>query len=109
MAVERLDQLFLAADGTVWVRTDPAPDVEDDDIRWHRARRDVYDRAEREGLLGAPGRPVTREVRGSGVPLSWAAGAPAAGVAGTLLARRAVARRRTGPPRREPRQELIDL
>ncbi|MGW4757131.1 hypothetical protein [Streptomyces chartreusis] len=33
----------------------------------------------------------------------------AAGVGGTLLIRRAAARPEAGPPRQEPRQELIDL
>ncbi|MFJ3717071.1 hypothetical protein [Streptomyces sp. NPDC090057] len=110
-AVERVDQLFLAGDGTPWVRTDPAPDVQDDDIRWHPARRDLYDRLDRAGLLGAPA-PVApgRSRSWSAVELWWAAaGGLAAGAAGTLLVRRAADRRRTGPPRGEPRQELIDL
>ncbi|MFE1946551.1 hypothetical protein [Streptomyces massasporeus] len=33
----------------------------------------------------------------------------AAGAGGTLLIRRAAARREAGPPREEPRQVLIDL
>ncbi|MEU1044928.1 hypothetical protein ABZ400_07220 [Streptomyces sp. NPDC005897] len=39
----------------------------------------------------------------------WAAAGLGAGVAGTLLVRRAAARYRAGPPRGEPRRELIDL
>ncbi|MEU1464822.1 hypothetical protein ABZ467_29820 [Streptomyces sp. NPDC005727] len=110
-AVERVDQLFLAGDGTPWVRTDPAPDVEDDDIRWHRAPRDLYDRLDRAGLLGAPVSAASdRSGSRSAVPLWWAAaGGLAAGAAATFLACRAADRRRTGPPRGEPRQELIDL
>ncbi|WP_416966394.1 hypothetical protein, partial [Streptomyces sp. Agncl-13] len=50
VAVEREDQLFVAADGTPWVRTDPAPEVADDDIRWHRAPRAVFAQLERAGV-----------------------------------------------------------
>ncbi|MDT7840766.1 hypothetical protein [Streptomyces justiciae] len=39
----------------------------------------------------------------------WALPGVAAGVGGTLLIRRAAARQKAGPPREEPRQELIDL
>ncbi|MEW1826376.1 hypothetical protein [Streptomyces sp. NPDC088196] len=42
-------------------------------------------------------------------PVSWAAAGVAVGVGGTLLIRRAAARREAGPPREKPRQELIDL
>ncbi|MFF0832022.1 MULTISPECIES: hypothetical protein [unclassified Streptomyces] len=109
VALERVDQLFLAADGTPWVRSDPAPDVQDDDIRWHPARRDLYDRLDRAGLLGAPAAADRRASRSAGALWWAAAGGLAAGVAGTLLVRRAADRRRAGPPRGEPRQELIDL
>ncbi|MGI3199896.1 hypothetical protein ACRJ4W_17605 [Streptomyces sp. GLT-R25] len=47
----RQDQLFLADDGTPWIRSDPAVDVNDDDIRWHRAPRSVYDQAGGEGVV----------------------------------------------------------
>ncbi|WP_443053504.1 hypothetical protein [Streptomyces sp. NBC_00285] len=113
VAVERQDQLFLAADGTPWVRTDPAPEQEDDDIRWHRAPRAVFDRLDRAGLLGGG------EVEGAGEPGGLAGDAwwalPglavgfAAGAGGTRLIRRATARPGAGPPREGPRQELIDL
>ncbi|MGW7382094.1 hypothetical protein [Streptomyces sp. NPDC054794] len=121
VAMERLDQLLLAADGTPWVRSDPAPDVTDDDIRWHRASRGVFRQLERSGLVaadGAPG-PGPGADTGTGSGASgwdrttdgawWAVSGLAVGVAGTLLIRRAAARREAGPPRDEPRQELIDL
>jgi hypothetical protein len=114
VAVEREDQLFVAADGTPWVRTDPAPEVADDDIRWHRAPRSVFAQMERTGLLGEGGTD-SRAVGGKSAsadlagPAWWAAAGVAVGVGGTLLIRRAAARREAGPPREEPRQELIDL
>ncbi|MET9758374.1 hypothetical protein ABZ016_04865 [Streptomyces sp. NPDC006372] len=121
VAVERQDQLFVAEDGTPWVRSDPAPTVEDDDIRWHRAPRSVFERLDLARLLGGSAMeggsggstasgdlsgPVRGDVRWAAAGL--AAGL-AAGVGGTLLTRRAAARREAGPPREEPRQELIDL
>ncbi|MGW4044704.1 hypothetical protein [Streptomyces sp. NPDC004721] len=114
VAVERQDQLIVAEDGAPWVRSDLAPDVEDDDIRWHRAPRDLYERLARTGLLGdADGAPSGRTPGGSpngrGDHLWWAAGGLAAGAGGTLLIRRAAARRDAGPPQEQPRQELIDL
>ncbi|PZG84257.1 hypothetical protein C1I97_34185, partial [Streptomyces sp. NTH33] len=110
VAMERQDQLIVAEDGTPWVRSDLAPDVEDDDIRWHRAPRDLYERLEHAGLLGDADRTSSGGARlGSGGPLWWAAGGLAVGVGGTLLMRRAAARRGAGPPREEPRQQLIDL
>ncbi|MFE9704932.1 hypothetical protein [Streptomyces sp. NPDC005930] len=109
VAMLRQDQLFLAEDGTPWVRTDPAPDVADDDIRWHRVPRDTYERLADEGFL-APDATGAEEDGGERDGL-WRAGATGlgAGVAGTLLVRRVAGRYRAGPPRGEPRQELIDL
>ncbi|WP_225078991.1 MULTISPECIES: hypothetical protein [unclassified Streptomyces] len=114
VAVERQDQLIVAEDGTPWVRSDLAPDVEDDDIRWHRTSRDLYERLARTGLLGdTDGAPSGSAPGGSpggrGDQLWWAAGGLAAGAGGTLLICRAAARRGAGPPREEPRQELIEL
>ncbi|MBD0423136.1 hypothetical protein H0H10_28940 [Streptomyces sp. TRM S81-3] len=121
VALRRVDQLFVAEDGTPWVRTDPAPDVEDDDIRWHRAPRWAYERSAWVGPFAAASkggdgsRSRSAEAgRGSGGRPGadgfwWAAGGLAAGVGGTLLIRRAAVRREAGPPREEPRQELIDL
>nr|WP_229864013.1 hypothetical protein [Streptomyces djakartensis] len=121
VAVERQDQLFVAEDGTPWVRSDPAPAVADDDIRWHRAPRSVLDRLDLGRLLGdggTEGGPVgstaagglSGPVRGDA---RWAVAGLAAGLVagagGTLLIRRAAARREAGPPREEPRQVLIDL
>lgn len=74
VAMGRQDQLFLAADGTPWVRTDPSPDVVDDDIRWHRASRSVYERMVGRGSCSTPPqahRPrsgVSRSVRGGCCP-----------------------------------------
>ncbi|WP_037840631.1 hypothetical protein, partial [Streptomyces sp. NRRL F-6676] len=53
VAIERQDQVFLAEDGTPWIRSDPAPDVADDDVRWHRGVRAVYDRLEGAGVFGS--------------------------------------------------------
>ena len=117
VAVERQDQLFVTRDGTPWVRTDPAPEREDDDIRWHRADRTVFDRLDRAGLLGGSGGGHAgggRQGEGAGPRGVWWA-VPglavgfAAGAGGTRLIRRAAARPGAGPPREEPRQELIDL
>ncbi len=51
VAVERQDQLFLTPDGTLWVRSDPSPDVVDDDIRWHRAPSAMFGQLAQEGRL----------------------------------------------------------
>jgi hypothetical protein len=124
VAVERQDQLFVAADGTPWIRTDPAPDVKDDDIRWHRAPRSIFVQLEQEkvlvGLVGGaaaagPARDAVAEerVRRAAGSAWWAVPGLAVGLVvgagGTLLIRRAAARQGAGPPREEPRQELIDL
>jgi hypothetical protein len=119
VAVERQDQLVVAEDGVPWVRSDPTPAVEDDDIRWHRAPRWVFERLDTARLLGDPeggtlgstaGADLTGPVRGD---VRWAVAGGAlglvAGAGGTLLIRRAAARREAGPPREEPRQVLIDL
>ncbi|WP_405880195.1 hypothetical protein OG747_17070 [Streptomyces sp. NBC_01384] len=113
VAMERQDQLFLAADGTPWVRTDPSPEVVDDDIRWHRAPRSVFEQVVRQGRLlagsaaAATSKPGLEERARWGLP-GLAAGL-VLGVGGTLLMRRAAARRDAAGPPREPRQELIDL
>ncbi|MET7730970.1 hypothetical protein ABZT02_06340 [Streptomyces sp. NPDC005402] len=116
VAVARQDQLFLAGDGTPWVRSDPAPEREDADIRWHRAPRAVFDRLDRAGLAGGAGEEQDESSKGSTGPGSgvwWAVpglvAGFAAGVGGTWLIRRAAAGPGAGPPRDEPRQELIDL
>lgn len=114
VAMERQDQLFLAADGTPWVRTDPSPDVVDDDIRWHRAPRAVFERLAGEGKLFGAGGGLAAVARPSAAERArWVVPGLAAGlllgVGGTLLIRRAAARRDSAGPPREPRQELIDL
>ncbi|MFB9352157.1 hypothetical protein ACFFUA_32900 [Streptomyces heliomycini] len=107
VATLRRDQLFVAGDGTPWVRTDPAPDVEDDGIRRHRVPWDVHDRLDGDGFLG--GEPEASASGGGPDGPVRAVGGLGGGIAGTLLVRRAAARYRTGPPRGEPRRELIDL
>ncbi|MBV1935385.1 hypothetical protein KUF83_02250 [Streptomyces sp. BV286] len=106
----RQDQVFLAEDGTPWTRSDPAVDVNDDDIRWHRASRAVYDQLERGDLFG-PGRTAgggTDPADHEWWVLSGLAAGLVLGSGCTLLIRRAAARHEPGPPR-EPRRELIDL
>ncbi len=119
VAVQRQDQLFVAEDGTPWVRSDLAPELEDDDIRWHRAPRSVFERLDLEKLVGVSedelaGAPTVEARPGSVIgDTGWAVAGLAVGfvtgVGGTLLIRRAAARPGAGPPREEPRQELIDL
>lgn len=117
VAIERQDQLFLAEDGTPWVRTDPAPDVVDDDIRWHRAPRPAFESLDEAGLLGAATNRAANAPEATAVRLPggawWAVPGLAAGLAlgvgGTRLIRHAAAQPGAGPPRAEPRQELIDL
>ncbi|GHA14970.1 hypothetical protein [Streptomyces canarius] len=92
----RQDQLFVAEDGTLWVRTEPAPDVADDDIRRHRALRREYDRPAGGGFLGLGGAPAAAREDGAVEGVWWAAGGPAVGVLGTLLVRSAAARRVPG-------------
>lgn len=86
VAMGRQDQLFLAADGTPWVRTDPSPDVVDDDIRWHRASRSVYERVVERGSCSTPPQAhrarngVSRSVRGGccrGWERVWSSGSAA--------------------------------
>ncbi|WP_234377024.1 hypothetical protein [Streptomyces sp. TP-A0356] len=109
VAIERQDQVFLAPDGTAWVRSGPAPDASDGDVRWRRVSRSAFDRLEKGGLFGQPSDAVQD---GSSGTLLWGAlglGAGLAlGVGGTLVVRRMAARREGGPPP-EPRSELIDL
>nr|WP_093905497.1 hypothetical protein [Streptomyces sp. cf386] len=119
VAIQREDQLFVAQDGTPWVRSDLAPEVEDDDIRWHRAPRSVFERLNLARLLGETEGGVVENTAAGGWPgpalddAGWAVAGLAAGFAtgigGTLLIRRAAARPEAGPPREEPRQVLIDL
>lgn len=119
IAIQRQDQLFVAEDGTPWVRSDPAPDVVDDDIRWHRAPRSVFERLDLAVLRGeTEDEPAVATAvgprRGSVTgDTGWAVAGLvvgfATGVGGTWLIRRAAARPGAGPPREGPRQELIDL
>ncbi|WP_369252545.1 hypothetical protein [Streptomyces sp. R41] len=114
VAIERQDQVFVAADGTPWVRSDPSPDVEDDDIRWHRAPRSVFEQLEKQGRLFGSGSASVAVSDPHAVARAWwaipglAAGL-VIGVGGTLLIRHAAARHEAAGPPREPRQELIDL
>lgn len=109
VAMLREDQLFLAEDGTPWVRTDPAPDALDDDIRWHRPPQREYDRPAGGGFLWLGGAPAAVCEGGVVEGAWWAVGGLAVGVLGTLLVRNAAARRGAGPPWDARRRELIDL
>ncbi|MGW0625836.1 hypothetical protein [Streptomyces sp. NPDC002758] len=110
VAMERQDQLFVAADGTPWVRSDPSPDVVDDDIRWHRAPRAVFQQLERTGLLGRSAAEGSDSRSGRVTDgVWWVVPGLVVGAGGGFLIRRAAARHHAGPPREEPRQELVDL
>lgn len=121
VAVERQDQLLLAADGMPWIRSDPAPDIEDDDIRWHRAPRSILVDLEREKVLAGLGERDRgpghrrRGRSGRGPRGQFLVGGAGAGRGARGRRRRHVAdtprggRPGAGPPREEPRQELIDL
>ncbi|MGD6753994.1 hypothetical protein [Streptomyces sp. BH105] len=100
--IERQDQLIVAEDGTPWIRTDPMVDVNDDDLRWHRASRPLVDQLTRSGVFPPPrpGEPTTRS------PWWWAAAGLATGLTAAGTAWRLRTRDR-GP--REPRQELVEL
>ncbi|MEU8795789.1 hypothetical protein [Streptomyces sp. NPDC048643] len=114
VAIERQDQVFLAQDGTPWVRTDVSPDVSDDDIRWHRAPRSVFGQLAQEGKLFGPERAAP--VAAGWVTPERAEWALAGLAAGLLLGvgipwciHRAATRRENAGSPREPRQELVDL
>ncbi|MER5471426.1 hypothetical protein ABZX90_21600 [Streptomyces sp. NPDC002935] len=115
VAIERQDQVFLAPDGTPWVRSDPSPDVVDDDIRWHRAPRSVFGQLAEEGkLFGSAPVAVPAEAEPDAVErVTWVLPGLAAGLALGVgvpwFRRRAAARREDAGSPREPRQELIDL
>ncbi|MDX3497835.1 hypothetical protein PV735_34865 [Streptomyces turgidiscabies] len=114
VAMERQDQLFLDEEGTPWVRSDPSPEIEDDDIRWHRVSRADYDRLERAGVFAAGSAGTGRAGAGAGRrdEVRWAVAGLAVGLGvgagGVLLMRRAADRREAGPPQ-GPRQELNNL
>ncbi|MEU9285866.1 hypothetical protein AB0D57_14360 [Streptomyces sp. NPDC048275] len=96
VAIERQDQVFLAADGMPWVRSDPSPDVEDDDIRWHRAPRSVFNElAGRRDLFGSGSDSVAASKPDAEERARWAipglAAGLALGVGDTLVIRRAAA------------------
>ncbi|MBO1334880.1 hypothetical protein J3486_26965 [Streptomyces sp. VRA16 Mangrove soil] len=105
-AVERQDQVFYADDGTPWIRTDPALDVNDDDIRWHRASREDVAALTRAGLFAAAPAPAgpSGEDKARWAALGLGAGVAGAAVAGWLWRR---TRMRGELPPREPRQQLV--
>lgn len=112
IAIERQDQVFLAEDGTPWIRSDAAPDVADDDVRWHRGVRAVYDRLEGAGVFGSA--EGVGESSGTGVRVRWGVWGALVGLVlgggGAWGLRWWGARRDAeGVAPREPRQELIDL
>ncbi|MEV5613547.1 hypothetical protein [Streptomyces sp. NPDC052225] len=105
-AIERQDQVFYADDGTPWIRTDPAVDVDDDDIRWHRAARADVDVLTRHGMFSAEraAAPSSTEQQVRWGLLGAGAGAAVAGAAALWHIRRRFPREP-----REPRQELYEL
>ncbi|MDX3384534.1 hypothetical protein PV682_24155 [Streptomyces niveiscabiei] len=107
VTVEQTDQVILADDGTPWIRRDVAPEFEDADVRWHPAPRSAYERWEREGVF--PGATPSTPGSDSGWWVVPGVVGVVLGAGGVLLVRRAAARRDAGPPREEPRQELIEL
>lgn len=111
VAIERQDQVFLAKDGTPWIRSDPAPDVADDDVRWHRGVRAAYDGLDRAGVFGSAGEGAGGS--GAGVRVRWGAWGAVVGLlvgGGSVWGVRWWGARRGGAGHpREPRQALIDL
>ncbi|MFJ4711066.1 hypothetical protein [Streptomyces sp. NPDC088785] len=106
-AVDRQDQLVVADDGTPWIRTDPAIDVDDDDLRWHRASPGLVAELRRAGVF-----PPVRAGAHAGVPTAdkvrWGLGGLGAGLAAAagvwwLRARLP----RAGREPRGPRQQLV--
>ncbi|WP_406838577.1 hypothetical protein ACICHK_24575 [Streptomyces sp. AHU1] len=112
VSIERQDQVFLAADGAPWVRSDLAPDLVGGDFHWHRAPLSVFGELVKEGRLFGSGATATA-VRVEFDPAVWAVPGLAAGLAlgagATWFARRATARRVNAEPLREPRQELVEV
>ncbi|MEV0092058.1 hypothetical protein [Streptomyces sp. NPDC050738] len=105
IAFEGQDQVMAAEDSsstTVWVRSDPSVDVNDDDIRWHRVPVGVLDLLARHHLLG-PDRPPARSEKGGADGWWWLIPGLAAGYGAAVLVRRQRARPE------EPQHQLIDL
>ncbi|MET8133372.1 MULTISPECIES: hypothetical protein [unclassified Streptomyces] len=114
VTIERQDQVYLAVDGTPWVRSDLSPDSMNDKILWNPAPRSVFDELMKDGRLFGSGSAVSA----SGValdPAFWAVPGLAAGVAlgagaAWFISHAAVrARRENAGPLLGPRQELIEL
>lgn len=107
VAIEQQDQVFVAPDGAVWVRSDPAPEVNDDDVRWRHVPKDAFERLEKDGLFD-PAPAASGD--GSWHNLRWGVVGLAVGLAlgggGAFAALRRTAARQEAEP---PRQELIDL
>ncbi|MER6348791.1 hypothetical protein ACWC10_28065 [Streptomyces sp. NPDC001595] len=114
----RMDQVYPdGASSAVWIHTQSyLPEAPDG--YWHRAAQPAALRA----LLKELGVMGPRSARAGELPASgpadgdsgWSRAVPALGAGlvlgagGSLLIRRAAARQNAGPPRVEPRQELID-
>ncbi|MYT68654.1 MULTISPECIES: hypothetical protein [unclassified Streptomyces] len=105
-AIERQDQLVVAADGTPWIRTDPMVDVNDDDLRWHRVSPALVTELRRAGVF-----PPERADAHGGVPLwdrvLWALGGLLVGLAAAAWWFRGRLPRFPGRVPREPRQQLV--
>lgn len=104
--IERQDQLIVAEDGTPWIRTDPMVDVNDDDLRWHRASPALVDHLTRAGVLPATKPSGERPTRD---PWWWGLAGLATGAAAAALLWRIRIRPRGPRGPREPRQQLVDL
>ncbi|MFF4538862.1 hypothetical protein [Streptomyces aureus] len=115
VAIERQDQVYLAADGAPWVRSDLAPDLVGGDYRWHRAPQSVLDQLTQERRLFGSGSAVSA-VRVEPDPAAWAVPGLVAGLAigasASWFVRRARVRRVNAgyaEPLPEPRPELVEV
>jgi hypothetical protein len=114
VTIERQDQVYLAVDGTPWVRSDLSPDSMNDEILWNPAPRSVFDELTKDGrLFGSGSAASAAEVEVD--PAFWAVPGLAAGVAlgagaAWFICNAAVrARRENAGPLLGPRQELIEV
>lgn len=117
VTIERQDQVYLAVDGTPWVRSDLSPDSMNDTIAWHSAPRSVFDELTKDGRLFGSGS-VVAAAKVELDPAFWAVPGLAAGVAlgagaAWFICQAAVRARREDREDAGPllgtRQELIEV